>query len=122
MELAVTRLKTLLGSEDEWREKLLALEPYLEQYPNPRSVEELDEEKARLETAVQELREQEGLLQQQFDKLRQQELDESQEPLCCRVWGYCHPCSSSQRGGTGAEKRYQGIVGCLMGTKSCRGR
>lgn len=77
IDLAVTRLKTLLGSEDEWREKLLALKPYMEQYPNPRSVEELDEEKTRLETALQELREQEDLLQQQFDKLRQQELEES---------------------------------------------
>lgn len=78
IDLAVTRLKTLLGSEDEWREKLLELEPYLEQCPNPRAVERLDEEKTRLEAAVLDLREQEETLQQRFEKLRQQELEESQ--------------------------------------------
>jgi DNA repair exonuclease SbcCD ATPase subunit len=78
MELAATRLKTLLGSEEQWRERLLALKPYLEQHPHPRSVDELDGEKARLEALVLELREEEEELQQQYDKLQQQELDESQ--------------------------------------------
>lgn len=78
MENVLTRLSMLLGSEDQWRERLLALEPYLEQYPAPRSVEELDRKKARLETEVQKLRGQRDELQQQHDKLRQQELDESQ--------------------------------------------
>ncbi|HHY40195.1 MAG TPA: hypothetical protein GX502_03005 [Syntrophaceticus sp.] len=78
MEMAATRLKTLLGSEEQWRERLLALKPYLQQHPYPRSLEELEAEKARLEALVQKLREEEDELQQQADKLRQQELDESQ--------------------------------------------
>ena len=78
MDLAATRLKTLLGSEDQWRERLLALKPYLQQHPHPRSLDELDGEKARLEAMVLELREEEEELQQQYNKLRQQELDESQ--------------------------------------------
>lgn len=78
IDQVLARLSTLLGSEEQWRERLLALEPYLKQYPNPRSVEELDGEKAQLETEVQNLRGQQDELQQQYDKLRQQELDESQ--------------------------------------------
>ncbi len=78
IDTAVTRLKTLLGSEEQWRERLLALKPFLEEYPHPRSLDELDAEKARLEALAHKLRKEEEELQQQYDKLRQQELDESQ--------------------------------------------
>ena len=78
LDIAVTRLKTLLGSEDQWRERLLALKPSLEEYPHPRSMEELDAEKARLDALVLELREEEEELQQQSEKLHQQELAESE--------------------------------------------
>jgi uncharacterized protein YhaN len=78
IENVLARLCTLLDSEDQWRERLLALEPNLERCPEPRSVEELDRKKAQLETKVQKLRGQRDELQQCYDKLRQQELDESQ--------------------------------------------
>ncbi|HBG21668.1 MAG: hypothetical protein PHV50_08845 [Syntrophaceticus sp.] len=78
MDNVLARLSTLLGSEEQWRERLLALEPHLKQYPDPRSVVDLDRKKAQLETEVQRLRGQRDELQQRYDKLRQQELDESQ--------------------------------------------
>ena len=78
IEKTVAHLGTLLGSEQEWRERLLALEPYLEQHTNPRSLDELDEKKLQLEAKVLELRNQEDQLQQQYDELRQKELEEFQ--------------------------------------------
>lgn len=84
IEKAVTRLGTLLGSEEEWRERLFALEPYLEQYPAPRPLQELDEQKVQLEAKLQELRTQEDELQHYYDKLRQQQLEESQSLYAAR--------------------------------------
>lgn len=78
IEKAVTKLGTLLGSEEEWRERLFALEPYLEQYPTPRPLQELDEQKKQLEAKLQELRSQENELEQCYDQLQQKVLDESQ--------------------------------------------
>jgi uncharacterized protein YhaN len=72
---AVTRLRTLLGSEDEWRERLLALAPYLKRYPAPCSLQELDIKKMRLEAEEQALRRGEEELQRHYDELRQQELE-----------------------------------------------
>ena len=78
IDTAVTRLKTLLGSEEQWRERLLALKPSLEEYPHPRSLDELEAEKVRLKALVQKLRKEAEELQQQSEKLHQQELAESE--------------------------------------------
>ena len=77
IEKAQARLGTLLGSEDEWREKLLALSPYLEAYPAPRSLEDLDCVKENLEGKAAELNSQEQELQREHDTLLQQEVEES---------------------------------------------
>lgn len=71
------RLITLLGSEEGWRERLLALAPYLERHPVPRPLEELDAIIARLEGRVAELTGQELALQQKYEHLLQQEVEEA---------------------------------------------
>jgi DNA repair exonuclease SbcCD ATPase subunit len=78
IEKAVTRLGTLLGSEEEWRERLFALEPHLERYPAPRPLQELDQQKGQLEAKLQESRRQEDELQRYYEQLRRQELEEAQ--------------------------------------------
>jgi len=70
-----TRLKTLLGGEDDWRERLLALKSYLEQHPDPRSLDELEARMAFLVKREQELTAQEEGLEQRCSSLLQQKME-----------------------------------------------
>ncbi len=77
MERLETRLGALLGDEKEWREELISLESYLEQYPEPRPLRQLEQQKLQLEKDLRELKADEENLQELYERLGRQELEES---------------------------------------------
>lgn len=70
-----SRLRVLLGGEDDWRERLLALKLSLEGCPDPCSLEELDARMALLGNREQELTAQEQTLQQEHNRLLQRKVE-----------------------------------------------
>jgi|GEM_PF-3255199 len=65
------QLELHLGPGGEWHEKLSGLEKYLERYPGPRSLEDLDRLRGDREAAEKRLKEKEQELQAERDALLQ---------------------------------------------------
>lgn len=66
------QLEVRLGSPREWQARLAWLEKYLERYPDPRSLEELDRLKGEKEGAEIRLKEKEQELQTERESLQRQ--------------------------------------------------
>lgn len=66
------QLESCLGPAGEWQERLAGLEKYLERYPSPRSMEDLNRLQGEKEAAEKRLKEEEQELQAERDALQQQ--------------------------------------------------
>lgn len=76
-----TRLELLLGGEGSWSTTLPSLQPYLERYPHPQPVEELDRLRAELSGEISDLRERQQKLLCERDSLLKEQAEASRRLL-----------------------------------------
>ncbi|MGB9791985.1 MAG: ATP-binding protein [Thermacetogeniaceae bacterium] len=94
------QLEAHLGSPEEWQLKLAGLEKCLERYPNPRSLEELEQICGEMRDAEVRLKEREQLLQGEREELQQQLLQASRRLLaagCDEVGSLANRIAEAER-------------------------